>query len=46
LFHKVKDKETLGDLARRYSVSEDALMRLNNTAEVKAGMLVRIKELK
>ena len=46
LFHKVKDKETLGDLARRYSVSEDALMRLNNTAEIKAGMLLRIKELK
>lgn len=45
-FHKVKDKETMSDLARRYGVSEDALIALNNTADVKPGMLVKIKELK
>jgi membrane-bound lytic murein transglycosylase D len=46
LFHKVKDKETMGDLSRRYGISVDALMQLNNTADLKAGMLIRIKELK
>ncbi len=46
LFHKVKDKENLGDLSRRYGISVDALMLLNNTAEIKPGMLVKIKELK
>ena len=45
-FHKVKDKETMGDLSRRYGVSEDALMNLNNTSDLKPGMLVKIKEIK
>ena len=46
LFHKVKDKETMGDLSRRYGISVDALMALNNAADIKPGMLVKIKELK
>lgn len=45
LFHKVKDKESLSDIARRYGISVDSLMMLNNTAEIKSGMLIRIKEL-
>lgn len=45
-FHKIKDNESMADLSRRYGVSMDALILLNNTADVKPGMLVKIKELK
>jgi membrane-bound lytic murein transglycosylase D len=45
-WHTVGRNESLSDVARRYGVSTDALMLLNNTADVKAGMRLKIKELK
>lgn len=45
-WHTVGRNESLSDVARRYGVSTDALMMLNNTAEVKVGMRLKIKELK
>jgi membrane-bound lytic murein transglycosylase D len=45
-WHVVKKNESMSDIARRYSVSIDALMALNKTSEVKVGQRIMIKELK
>jgi membrane-bound lytic murein transglycosylase D len=45
LFHKVSDGESIHDLSRRYGVSVDRLVALNNVTELRVGMLLRIKEI-
>jgi membrane-bound lytic murein transglycosylase D len=45
-WHVVRANESMNDISRRYSVSMDALMALNNTNQVKAGDRIKIKEIK
>jgi membrane-bound lytic murein transglycosylase D len=45
-WHTVAKGEKLSDISRRYGVSTDALMMLNNTSDIKAGQRLKIKEIK